>query len=122
MRSVPIDAGHAGVLRYDGGTDFVPQSVHGGARWSDEFNGRVAAREGVGQRGFFGGVTPPGPDGVDAVQTGQFDDEGDVGVVVIVGTAGDVYDDIGHADVFGVGSGRYDYIGSGWMCVEKFVS
>ena len=49
-------------------------------------------------------MAPPGPDGVDAVKTGQFDYEGDVGVVVIVGSAGDVDYDVGHADVFGISS------------------
>lgn len=39
------------------------------------------------------------------MKTGQLDDECDIGVVVVVGASGDVDYYVGHADVFGVGSG-----------------
>jgi hypothetical protein len=41
---------------------------------------------------------------VDAVQACQLDDEGDVGVVVVVRSAGDVDDYVRHSDVLGVGA------------------
>ena len=105
MRTIPRNAGHARILGDDGTANFIPQGMHGRTGRTNELNGRVRLGKRVGEGGFFGGVAPPCPDGVYAVQTGQFDDEGDVGVVVIVGTAGDVDYDVGHADVFGVGSG-----------------
>lgn len=51
-------------------------------------------------------MAPASPHGLNAVEAGEFDDEGDVGVVVVVGTSGDVDYDVAHADVFGIRAGK----------------
>ena len=40
---------------------------------------------------------------MDGVEVRQLHDEGDVGVVVVVGASGHVHDGVDHADVLGVG-------------------
>ena len=72
--------------------------------------------EGVGERWLLGRVSPSGPDGVNGMETREFDDEVDVGVIVIVGAAGHVDDDVRHADVLGVGAVRGGMM-DGWMNV-----
>ena len=49
-------------------------------------------------------MSPPCPDGMNTVQASQFDDQGHIGIVVIVAPAWDVDDDVSHANVFGIGA------------------
>jgi hypothetical protein len=49
-------------------------------------------------------VAPAGPDSVDAVKTGQFDNESYIGIVVVVGPTGNIDNDISHSNVLGVGT------------------
>ena len=66
-----------------------------------------------------------GLDGVDGVEVRQLHDEGDVGVVVVVGASGHVHDGVDHADVLGVGPkvlrGGHDHEADGSLVPEHLV-
>lgn len=68
---------------------------------------------------------PAGPDGVDIRALGDINNQLDVGVVVVVGAAGDLDVVVGHADVVGVGLqvlGRgYDGEVDGALVAERLV-
>ena len=102
VHPVPVDARHARVLRDDGAADLVPQSMHGRAVRADEADGGRGGAEGIGQGGLLGGVAPPSPDSVDGVEARKFHDEGNIGIVVVIGATWHVYDDVAHTDVLGV--------------------
>ena len=102
--AVPGDAGHAGRLRDDGAADLVAEGAHGRSRRADELDGRAGLGQRVGEGGILAGMAPAGPNGVDAVQPRELDDERYVGVVVIVRAARHVDDDVSHANVLRVGT------------------
>mmetsp|Transcript_28183 Transcript_28183/g.59291 ORF Transcript_28183/g.59291 Transcript_28183/m.59291 type:complete len:252 (+) Transcript_28183:748-1503(+) len=122
---IPSNARHTRILRYDRGADLVSQGVHGRPRRPDEFDGGVALGESVGQGRFFGGVAPASPHGLNAMEAGEFDDEGDVGVVVVIGASRDVDYDVAHADVFRIRPqilrSGHDDEGNGSLVSEHFI-
>ena len=102
--AIPSNAGNSCRLCNDGGSDFISQRSHGRSLWSNEFDGRIGLCKSFRECGIFTGVSPSSPDGVDTMQACQFDNEGNIGIVMIVGATRNVHDDITDANILCVGS------------------
>ena len=101
VRAGPGDGGNAGGLGEDVGGDLVAEDAHDGPGRADELDAH--GLEGVGELGILGGVSPAGPDGVDAVLLSDLGDDVDVGVVVEVLAGGDLDEGVGQPNELGVG-------------------
>ena len=99
--ATPGDGGNAGGLSEDVGGNLVTKDAHDGSGRADELDAH--GLEGVGELGILGGVSPAGPDGVDALLLGDLGDDVDVGVVVEVLAGGDLDEGVGQPHELGVG-------------------
>ena len=70
------------------GGDLVTEDVHDGPSRSDELD--TLGLESVGEPGVLRGVSPARPHGIDALTDSDVDDDVDVGVVVLVASAGNL--------------------------------
>jgi hypothetical protein len=91
-------------LRNDGGSNLIAEGPHWRPRRPNKLNWRIGLGKGIRESWVFGGMPPSGPDGMDAMESGQLNDQGDIGVVVIVTSPGHIDDDVAHSNVFGVGT------------------
>ena len=97
IASVPGKGWNVGGLRDQGRVDFISQTLHRTRGGTEKQN--PTARQALGKRGVFGGVTPTRPHGIYFRRLGDFHDPGHVGEVVDVGSAGNLDGLIGHTDI-----------------------
>mmetsp|Transcript_45652 Transcript_45652/g.84712 ORF Transcript_45652/g.84712 Transcript_45652/m.84712 type:complete len:571 (+) Transcript_45652:813-2525(+) len=108
VRSRPGDRGDLGRLGQDVGGDLISQNAHHRTGRADELDAHVI--ESVGQHRVLRSVSPPGPDGIDAVLLRELDNHVDIGVVVQVLAPGHLHERIGQTDELGV---RLEVLGRG---------
>ena len=97
LAAIPGERGNTGGLGDERGVDFVAETLHRTGRGTEEEN--PFAGETLGEGGVLGGVAPACPHSVHGSCFGDFEDAGDIGVIVVVGASGHFKVLIGHSNV-----------------------